>query len=165
MPGLYGSVGIGNHIRQSKSLSGPERNSLLEDEMKNVKITNSLIFCSICNYYIPPILTTGKEIYPHRPDLFDLKFFKCPECGGYVGTHKDSGEPLGCIVSAEVKKARIKIHNIIDPLWKSGKMKRQEIYKKLSEFIGKEFHTAKIRTMDEANGIIEYMEAINDKSG
>lgn len=33
MPGLYGSVGIGNHISQSKSRSDPERNSPREDEM------------------------------------------------------------------------------------------------------------------------------------
>jgi hypothetical protein len=116
------------------------------------------IYCGICDKKQEIILTTGKEIYPHRKDLFKLKFWKCPVCGGYVGTHKNSKKhkPLGCIVSKEVKNARIRIHKLLDILWSSPcefNYSRKELYKKISEHIGRKYHTAKIKTLKEANEI------------
>lgn len=42
-----------------------------------------------------------------------------PECRGYVGAHPD-GKPLGSIVDQETKKLRMKVHALIDPLWKNA---------------------------------------------
>ena len=72
-------------------------------------------------------LTDGIEIYPHREDLYDLPFWKCDDCGNFVGCHHKTSnrtKPLGCIATKEVKAKRIGIHQIIDPLWQSGKHKR-----------------------------------------
>lgn len=113
------------------------------------------VFCCICEKEIEPILVTGKDIYPCRKDLYELRFYQCLDCNGYVGTHKD-GRPLGYIVNNEVKKMRIRIHNLIDPIWKSRKMKREEVYKKLSDFCGRQFHTGSILSMDEAWKIYNY---------
>lgn len=42
-----------------------------------------------------------------------------PACRGYVGAHPD-GRPLGTIVDQETKKLRMKVHALIDPLWKNA---------------------------------------------
>lgn len=111
------------------------------------------IKCIPCKKDVPANRVDGTIIYPHRPDLKYLDFFQCPYCKNHVGTHKESIKPLGCIVSKEVKKARIFIHDLIDPFWKSGKMKRSQIYKKISDKLVWEYHTGNIRDIQEARKI------------
>lgn len=111
------------------------------------------IFCCNCEDEVECRLTDGKEIYPHRNDLGSFPFWKCDQCGGHVGCHhktKNRTKPLGCIPSPEIKDARRKLHALIDPIWKSGKMSRKSIYKHLSKAIGREYHTAEIRSIQEA---------------
>jgi len=111
------------------------------------------IYCAICEKEVDYNLVSGEAIYPHRKDLYTLKFAQCKYCKGYVGTHRKTAIPLGSIVSKEVKTARSKIHSLIDPLWKSGKIRRTHLYSKISAKIGKNFHTANIRTLQEAESI------------
>jgi hypothetical protein len=75
---------------------------------------------------------TGKEVYPHRPDLFSKRFFQCAPCGATVGTHPD-GRPLGDVASQELRQLRMAVHARLDPLWKSGKMKRAQAYQNLAD--------------------------------
>jgi len=101
-------------------------------------------------------LTDGGEIYPHRKDLHGLPFWKCDACGNFVGCHyktKNRTQPLGCIPTPELKKARQHIHQLLDPIWESGKMKRKELYAAISERIGWKYHTAQIRSVEEAREI------------
>lgn len=42
---------------------------------------------------------------------------------------------------------------MLDPIWQSGKIKRKELYKEISEKIGWPYHTAKIRSVEEAREI------------
>lgn len=114
------------------------------------------LYCCGCEREVTPRLTDGAEIYPHRPDLKALPFWKCDACGNYVGCHhktQDRTRPLGCIPTPEIKKARQHIHRILDPLWKSGRMKRSDVYARLSEAIGYEYHTAEIGDIAEARRI------------
>ena len=118
------------------------------------------IFCCQCNKKVNCRLTTGKEIYPHRHDLYDLPFWKCDICKNYTGCHhktKDRTNPLGIIPSKEIKNARIHLHALIDPLWEKGKFKRKFIYKIISEKFGWTYHTAKIRSLDEARQIYRFV--------
>lgn len=47
------------------------------------------------------------------------RFFETPSaCRGSVGVHPN-GKPLGTIPDAQTKAMRIKLHAIIDPLWKN----------------------------------------------
>lgn len=112
-----------------------------------------IIFCVECQKEVSAHLTDGREIYPHRSDLYDLPFWKCTSCSNFVGCHhktKDRTRPLGCIPNKEIKNARIHIHAILDPLWKSGKFKRRELYKLISDKLGWSYHTAKLRSLEEA---------------
>lgn len=116
------------------------------------------IYCCGCEKDITASLTDGGEIYPHRSDLSILPFWKCDNCKNYVGCHhktRDRTKPLGCIPTKEIKNARKEIHKILDPLWKNRALGdknkiRDAIYATISSFIGKEYHTAEIRSIKEA---------------
>lgn len=116
------------------------------------------IFCCGCQSYVDARLTDGKEIYPHRPDLHSLPFWKCDTCKNTVGCHhktKQRTMPLGCISTPELKKARQEIHRIIDPIWKSGRVKRAELYGMIAHVIGvAKYHTAEIRSVERANEVL-----------
>jgi hypothetical protein len=114
------------------------------------------IYCCGCKKEVKSRLTDGKEIYPNRPDLYSLPFWKCDTCNNYVGCHhktKNRTKPLGCIPTKEIKNARQHIHAILDPIWKNGHMKRGEIYKIISQKIGYQFHTADIKSVEDARKI------------
>ena len=111
------------------------------------------IYCCGCQQDVDARLTDGGEIYPHRPDLKSLPFWKCDGCGNFVGCHhktRNRTAPLGYIPTPELKDARKKIHELIDPAWQSGLFKRGELYEAISKKVGWKYHTAKTRSIEEA---------------
>ena len=118
------------------------------------------IYCCECKKEVDARLTDGAEIYPHRPDLHTLPFWKCDSCKNYVGCHhktKNRTKPLGCIPNQQIKNARKKIHKILDPLWRSGRVDRKALYNAISEHIGWTYHTAKIRSIADARKIYRFI--------
>ena len=135
------------------------------------------IYCCKCRADVRARLTDGSEIYPHRPDLYDLPLWKCDTCRNYVGCHHKSGDPtkpLGCIAFPSLLAARKRIHAVIDPIWKGKTVSRGRIYAYISGWIGEEYHTGEIRTLEEArdvyrlavkmhNGIVRYKKLTKGK--
>lgn len=118
------------------------------------------IYCCGCAKKVHARLTSGAEIYPHREDLHELPFWKCDICGNYVGCHHKTVKrtsPLGCIPTNEIRNARKHIHKLLDSFWKSGKITRKAIYKKLSDELGWEYHTAKIRSIKDAKVVYKLL--------
>jgi hypothetical protein len=76
---------------------------------------------------------TGKEIYPHRRDLWGNIFYQCEPCSAYVGCHPRSNRPLGILANAELRKAKSAAHRAFDELWRDGWMSRTAAYKWLAE--------------------------------
>lgn len=114
------------------------------------------IYCCGCGQDVDARLTNGLEIYPHRNDLGDIPFWKCDRCLNYVGTHHKTANrnyPLGNIPTPELRNARQHIHRILDPHWKSGRIKRKECYARISKAVGYEYHTAQLKTVEEARAI------------
>lgn len=113
-----------------------------------------MIWCCGCNKDVEARLTDGTEIYPHRPDLASLSFWRCDTCRNFVGCHHktaDRTRPLGCIPTKEIKNARQHIHRILDPLWEGKKNMRGKVYRKVAAKLGiKEYHTAELRSVEEA---------------
>lgn len=93
--------------------------------------TRRHIKCDYCHRDAKRV--TGKEIYPHRPELFGKQFWRCVPCGAYVGCHPGTANPLGRLANAELRREKQSVHRILDPLWKSGKMKRNEAYALLAK--------------------------------
>lgn len=44
------------------------------------------------------------------------------------------------MANKELREWRMKAHAAIDPLWKNGRMKRNTLYVRLSDYLGKEVH-------------------------
>lgn len=127
-----------------------------EDLYKSIK-------CLGCNTVVKARLTTGYEVYTHRPDLHKLQLWKCDTCKNYVGTHSRNPhdtKPLGAIPTAAIRAARIQVHNILDPLWKSGRYTRTAVYTHLSRVLDKDFHTANIESIEEAEEVIRLLNEI-----
>lgn len=132
------------------------------------------IYCCGCEKEILATLTSGKGVYPNvnlemQVKIWHLPFWVCPTCKNFVGCHhktKDATRPLGCIPTLEIKKARQHIHALIDPLWKNHPepfRARAWIYRWLAAKTGKEeYHTAEIRSVEEARQIYKLALQIED---
>ena len=123
------------------------------------------IYCVACECDVDARLITGREAYPHRPDLHKLPFWMCETCENFVGCHHKTAnrtKPLGCIPSLEMKRIRMQIHAIIDPLWKSGRMKRGTVYSAMSNALGRQYHTADLRSIEEAKKMLSFAAALGD---
>jgi len=115
-----------------------------------------MIYCCSCAQDVDARLTDGGEIYPHRSDLSALPFWKCDTCGNFVGCHHKTDKPtrpLGVIPTPEIKRARSHIHQLIDPAWKNGKIKRGKLYAMISKQLGYQYHTGEIKTIEDARNI------------
>lgn len=73
--------------------------------------------CAYCG--VRSKLVTGKDLYPHRPDLYSLNFYQCTPCDAHVGCHKGTPNPLGRLANAELRKMKSAAHAVFDPIWKS----------------------------------------------
>jgi hypothetical protein len=114
------------------------------------------IWCCQCQSDVTARLTDGAECYPHRIDLASLPFWKCDACAGFVGCHhktQSRTRPLGHIADAAMRKARARIHELIDPEWQSGRFSRRGLYARIGRALGREYHTAELRSLKEADAV------------
>lgn len=121
------------------------------------------IYCCACKTDVQAVLTRGHEIYPSRTDLGTLPFWRCPDCRNFVGCHHKSADrirPLGCIPTQEIRQVRKDIHAALDPIWKEGHMERKRLYKLLTAKLGREYHTAELRTPEEASMIYVFVKRL-----
>ena len=89
------------------------------------------VVCDYCGAQAK--LVTGREMYPYRPDLFKKRLYECKPCDAYVGTHENSGKPLGRLANKKLRGLKMQVHAKFDPIWKSGKMTRKKAYRWLSD--------------------------------
>lgn len=121
------------------------------------------IYCCNCQGEVDVRLTKGKEIYPNRRDLANIPFWIHDECKGFVGCHHKTDcptAPLGYIPTQAIKVYRKRLHGAIDPFWENHPNKRKArvyLYKDVSNFIGYQYHAAKIKTEAEAAKILKYV--------
>jgi hypothetical protein len=73
-------------------------------------------------------LVGGQAIYPHRPDLWTKRFWRCRPCRAYVGCHRGTDRPLGRLANAQLRMIRGRAHACFDPLWRDGSMNRADAY-------------------------------------
>lgn len=66
--------------------------------------------------------------------------YLCKDCNAYVGCHQNTRKPLGSMANEELRRWRKIVHGFIDPIWKSGKLKRKQVYDELSRKLGRQIH-------------------------
>jgi hypothetical protein len=122
------------------------------------------LYCCGCRIDVKARLTDGRETYPHRDDLSGLPFWICDACKNFVGCHHKTAKPttpLGCIPTKEIKNARQHIHRVLDPLWKTGRLSRGDVYQRIAAKLGKaKYHTAEIRSVEEARQVYRIVQEI-----
>ena len=96
-------------------------------------------------------LVTGREIYPHRPDLYAKPFWACLPCGAWVGCHPGTTKRVGRLANAETRRLKMAAHAAFDPLWKSGRMSRTQAYAWLREQLGLAERDCHIGWVDDDN--------------
>lgn len=99
---------------------GEEKQSVAEWLHKQEKS----VICPYCKYEAE--FMTSKEFYGKD---YGTNIWVCHSCEAYVGTHGKSKNPLGTLANKETREWRKQAHKYVDPLWKSKKMKRGEVYR------------------------------------
>lgn len=118
------------------------------------------IWCCGCQGTVEPRLTDGAEIYPHRPDLAALPFWRCDNCANHVGCHNktsDPTRPLGTIPTPELRRLRRELHEALDPLRAEFGVGRSKLYRLMGRKLDmgtKSFHAANLRSAEEARKAI-----------
>lgn len=115
------------------------------------------IYCVECSKMVIPRMVSGNVVYPGFAKVAHNHFWQCVHCRNFVGCHENANQnkfrPLGVIANKELKQARIRIHNLLDPLWRAGKVKRSELYAILSKELGYVYHTGELRSIEEAERV------------
>lgn len=95
---------------------------------------SEVVFCDYCKGRAA--LLTGSDIYPHRGDLRAKQFYACRPCNAWVGCHPGTTKPLGRLADQHLRRAKMTVHEKLDPLWKSGQAKRSTVYARLADHLG-----------------------------
>lgn len=107
------------------------------------------------------MLVDGLSIYPNRPDLKFHMYWLCKPCAAYVGCHKkgafipgvgvsDGTVPLGRLANVHLRYWKRRVHDVLDPLWQSGRMHRGELYKALARHLGIKTKDCHVGMFDES---------------
>lgn len=123
------------------------------------------IFCVTCNRNVKAMLVTGKEIYPYRKDLWSSSYYRCPNCNNYVGVHKHTFKPLGCIPSKDLRKKRMQVHSVMDKLWKNKLISRDKLYSRLNKELGYNYHNGTTTSVEECDRALEVVSKISRELG
>lgn len=89
-----------------------------------------ITYCEHCKVLISRAIGVDEVGYPYSMDYGPV--WVCPKCDAYVGSHKGTGAPLGTAANAELRQARMEVHRVFDPIWRSGAVSRSKAYTMLS---------------------------------
>lgn len=131
--------------------------------MQRKSLKRQPVFCQACGKIQTCDLVTGKEIYPHRKDLYQKHFYRCPVCKNYVGVHIGTDIPLGTIPTLQVRKLRMMIHQNLDPIWRQHLMTRSELYAEISRRLGYNYHTSNLDSSEDVQKILQIIKNIKQE--
>ena len=95
------------------------------------------MICPYCDKEAPWV--ENKAIYGRNYGKSYMCYY-CKPCDAYVGCHQNTRKALGTMANRELRYWRKRAHAYLDPIWKSGRMKRGVMYAKLKDIFGKEVH-------------------------
>lgn len=95
------------------------------------KSVHEIKTCNICNGSNVR-KTSNSEIYGR--EFGNGMCFLCDDCRSYVGCHPD-GRSLGILSNHEMREKKKQCHALFDPIWKSKKIKRGDLYGVLADLL------------------------------
>lgn len=75
-------------------------------------------YCCECGKEVDCEIVGGETIYPHRPDLYNLKFVKHSACGNYTGYYQGEHPTLP---NEYIRQCRHEAHRALGNIWKDKK--------------------------------------------
>lgn len=88
-----------------------------------------------CPYCNAPAVKKDSSIIYGRSYGMAYVCSNYPKCDTYVGTHKETQEPLGTMANASLRSARRQTHALFDPLWQSKVFGRRDAYQILADLM------------------------------
>jgi hypothetical protein len=98
------------------------------------------VVCPYCRG--TPEWVENKEVYGGKNYGKSYMMYLCRKCDARVGCHNNTKRPLGVLANKETREWRMKAHAVFDPLWKTGKMERDDAYKILQRHFNRQVHIA-----------------------
>ena len=98
-----------------------------------------LIFCP--DHKIPMQLRDDGQLMDSSTGEVKKYWYSCPHyparCEYSIGAHQNTQEPFGFPADRATRALRVKLHQLIDPLWKHrGKKYRDRVYEDLARKMG-----------------------------
>lgn len=105
------------------------------------------MICPFCNNQAKWV--ENKEVYGKNYGK-SFMMWLCKPCDAYVGCHNNTKQPLGTLANKETRKWRMKVHELLDPIWKNGKQSRGSVYRYITKELGltKQYHTGEASIED-----------------
>ena len=127
---------------------------MLDAGVKEPKVGE--VTCNYCGN--SAVRATGKDVYPHRKDLWTKIFFVCEPCDARVGCHPNTEEPLGNLANVELRQWRMQAHSFFDNIWKKKQLSRGKAYAWLRSKTGLDHHACHIGSMsiDQCKVVIKH---------
>jgi hypothetical protein len=95
------------------------------------------MICPYCDKEAPWV--ENKAIYGKNYGKSYMCYY-CKECQAWVGCHNNTKNPLGTMANYETREWRKQAHDAFDPMWKLGRVSRDEAYRRLNTAFGREIH-------------------------
>lgn len=119
-----------------------------------------MITCPYCSR--PAEWLTGRDVFPHWPNLATRQFVVCRPCDARVGVNPHTGKPNGQLASAELRMLRKQCHQVFDPLWQRAAphlhaMARAGAYAWLSAELGRETHFGSLNDVATARSVHAFL--------
>ena len=90
--------------------------------------------CNIC-CSVEITFTTNDTVYGKTYGKWPY-IYRCEGCKAYVGCHEGTKIPLGVLADRSTRNLRVKAHEELDKLWRSGLMSRAKAYNWLAGELG-----------------------------
>lgn len=119
-------------------------------------MSEQAVICPYCNQ--PAKWVNNEEIYGRRFGK-SWKAWWCEPCDAYVGCHENSKRPKGSLANKATREARIKAHAAFDPLWKTGRFRRGELYSEITVALGRQIHIGE-SSVEQCQEIIEWCKSL-----
>lgn len=101
-----------------------------------------------CPYCGEPAKWLSNDVIYGRRYGKSYMVWVCFDCDAYVGCHKNTKKPLGTMADKETREARRMAHDALDPIWRSGRCSRRNVYRILKLHFGKEIHIARCSALE-----------------
>jgi hypothetical protein len=87
------------------------------------------------------------------------KVWHCDRCKASVGCHNGTISPFGLMATGKVRRLRVEVHRVFDPLWKNAGLSRDEAYFWLQTTLGISAEACHISMLSEKQLIVAFQAA------